>query len=221
MPEKLHLVSANYKTTWSINFPIHKTCDPTKTCYRLCYGRRGRLAMGNSLTRQDKVYEVFCKEDPNRIAYEIAKGYRRRNLSFIRWCGVGDLTEDVVNVLNILGTEHSDTVHWVVTRRVDMVAKLRHDMPNVYIGFSLDESDESLERKQAVDELNHPRVYYTFLRETADTDTLGAKIIFDSHALKGQLPYSPKTCCPVDSGKMPMENACSRCKKCFSPRILK
>lgn len=217
--EKLHLVSANYKTRWSINFPICETCEPTKTCYRLCYGRHGRLAMKVSLTRQHKVFHAFMNEDPKDIATVIANGYRRKNLSWLRWCGVGDLVPRSVKVVNILGTKHKDTRHKIVTRKVENIKLLEHDMPNMYIMFSLDGSEESKKRKAAVDKLNHPRVYYSFLRESADQDTLGAQIIFDAHNMKGKLPWDPKRCCPVDSGRMAMENACEKCKKCFSPGV--
>jgi len=219
--EKLNLVSANYKTRWSINFPISETCQPTKTCFRLCYGRHGRLTTPISLTRQHKVFQVFQNEDPEKIAAVIATGYRRRGLNWLRWCGVGDLNSQSCKVVNILGTKYQDTRHKVVTRKVGNIKQLEHDMPNMYIMFSLDGDPESIKRKARVDAINHPRVYYSFLRETADQDTLGAPIIFDAHSMKGKLPFDPKRCCPVDSGRMAMENACEKCKKCFSPGVYK
>jgi hypothetical protein len=175
--------------------------------------------MHSSLTRQARVFKVFCEENPKQIAQVIAQGYIRRNLNFLRWCGVGDLTPEVCKVINELGTKYPDTCHKVVTRKPSMVKLLRRDMPNVYIMFSLDGSPESKKRKKQVDKLQHPRVYYSYLRESADEDTMGAQIIFDAHHMKGKLPWDAKRCCPVDSGKMEMERACEKCKKCFSPKI--
>lgn len=217
--EKLHLVSSNYKTRWSVNFPIADTCQPTSTCYQICYARHGRLAMRSSLSRQQRVYEVFYKEDPEEIARVIAEGYRRKKLTFLRWCGVGDLTPQAIKVINILGTKYPDTRHKIVTRKVDSIRLLARDMPNVYIMFSLDDSRQSKQRKQQVDKLKHPRVYYSYLRQRPDEDTMGASIIFDMHSMKGKLPWDPKRSCPVDAGRMEMENACEKCKKCFRPEV--
>jgi hypothetical protein len=176
--------------------------------------------MQASLDRQQKVFDAFQKEDPEEIAQVIAEGYRRKKLTFLRWCGVGDLTPEIIKVINILGTKYTDTRHKVVTRKPESIKLLKRDMPNIYVMFSLDGDPESRKRKAKVDRMRHPRVYYSYLRQTADEDTLDAPIIFDVHSQKGKLPWDPKRCCPVDSGKMEMENACEKCKKCFSPSIL-
>lgn len=218
--EKIHLVSANLKTGWSVNFPIHETCNPTSVCMVLCYAKKGRLAMPNSLCRQGNVFEVFQNEDPHAIAKAIANGYRKKKLTFLRWCGVGDLTPQICKVLNILGTEYPDTLHWVVTRKPDMVKLLATDMPNVYLQFSLDSSPESVERKKEVDAINHPRLYYSFLRFEEDEDTMGAGIIFNAQQKKGTLSYNPR-CCPADAKRLKVEGACAKCRKCFNPRLYK
>lgn len=223
--EKLHIVSTNLKTDWSINFPIADnptlgpgTCSPTPVCEKLCYAKRGRLAMSKSISRQHRVLQVFEQEDPELIAKVIAEGYRKRNLSFIRWCGVGDLVPESCRVINILGTQYQDTCHWIVTRKVDMVELLERDMPNVFIQFSLDGSQDSRERQNQVRKINHPRVYFSYLRFYEEEDTLGASIIFNYHG-PGQknLSYNPR-CCPVDSGRLPTLGACQKCRKCFNPK---
>jgi hypothetical protein len=214
-----HLVSENEKTKYSINFPI-SVCRPTPICRKICYARRGRLVFKNSIERQNKVLKIFQEEDIEKIAYEIGEGYKRRALKFLRWCGSGDLVPKACSVINLIGKNYSKQIHWVVTRKVDNIKLLNSDLSNIYIMYSLDDSDESKRRQEEVEKINNRRVYYSFLRESANQDIRGAKIIFDSQKMKGKLPYN-KRCCPVDSGKIPLTNACEKCKKCFSPGVYK
>lgn len=218
MSDKTHIVSTNMKCRWSVNFPILETCNPTPVCEKLCYAKKGRLSMQKSLTRQHRVLEIFQEESLDLVAAEIVRGYRKKGLTFLRWNGVGDLTPEACEVINIIGRDHRDTIHWVVTRKPDMVALLDHDMPNIYIQFSLDGSQESRERKQEVDAMNHPRLYYSFLRFEEEEDTLDASIVFNAQQKKGQLSYNPR-CCPADAKRLPVEDACEKCRKCFNPRV--
>jgi hypothetical protein len=175
--------------------------------------------MDMSLSRQGRVMKIFQEENPYEVARVIAEGYRKRNLSFMRWCGSGDLTPRVVQVLNILGFVYPDTIHWIVTRKPEM-AELLQPYPSFYIMFSLDGTEESKKRKEQVDKLLNSRIYYSYLRQEADEDTLGASIIFNMQQKKKELPYDdPKRVCPVDAAVLPVEGACKKCKKCFSPGV--
>lgn len=218
MMQKVHLVSNNLKTDWSINFPINETCQPTPAC-RLCYAKKGRLRMPSSLNRQKQVYDLFMNEDPKALAREIGRGYQRKNLDFLRWCGSGDLFSDAVVVLNHVARDYPDTVHWVVTRKPSMVALVEH-LPNIYLMFSLDNTEESKRRKAIVDAMRHPRVYYSYMRQEMGENTMGASIVFNNQQNHRNLTYDdPKTCCPVDAKAMPIKGACKKCRKCFSPGI--
>jgi hypothetical protein len=176
--------------------------------------------MNRSLRRQEAVYQTFKREDPHEIARVIGDGYRRKKLPFLRWCGSGDLFPEAVQVLNILAKEYPDTVHKVVTRKPEMAA-LVAPLPNIFLMFSLDSSEESRQRKKIVDQLEHPRLYYSYLREEANEDTMGAAIIFNLQSKKHFLPYEdPKRVCPVDAGRLAVEGACAKCKRCASERVL-
>jgi len=215
---RTHLVSTNLKTGWSINFPIIQTCNPTPVCEKLCYAKYGRLAMSPSLQRQNQVLKIFQEEGAEALADTIAEGYKKKQLTFLRWNGVGDLTPKICQIINIIGSKYPDQIHWIVTRKPEMVKLLNYNMPNMYIQFSLDGSQDSIERKKTVESLNHPRVYFSFLRCEEDEDTLNASIIFNLQQKKGSLSYNAK-CCPVDSGRLPVENACEKCRKCFNPKV--
>ena len=72
------------------------------------------------------------------------------------------------------------------------------------------------------DKMNHPRMYYSFMRQQMCEDTLGASIVFNAKQNKKYLEYdNPSICCPVDAGVMPTKGACKKCKKCFSPGVYK
>ena len=216
---KIHLVSKNLKTGYSINFPIEHTCHPTSICKYLCYGKKGRLRMPNSLARQQKIYDLFLQSDVADLGKAIGDGYRKKNLEFLRWCGVGDLFREAVDVLNYLGKNYSDTVHWIVTRKPEMVKRLG-DYLNFFIMFSLDNSTDSILRKKEVDLLQHPRLYYSYLKTANDEDITQMQIVFHAQQLKHKLAsIDKKKECPVDSGLLSISNACQKCKKCFSERI--
>jgi hypothetical protein len=214
----MDILSANLKTGYSINTPILETCDPTSVCREACYARKGRLAMPNSLNRQALVFEILQRQNPEYLGKVIINSYRKKNLSFLRWCGSGDLTKEVCEVINQTCLHGPETVQFVVTRKTDMLPLLMN-FPNLFIGFSLDGSCESVARKKIVDSIQHPRQYYSYLRQRADEDTHNAAVIFNLQRLKHQLPKG-SNCCPVDTGQMKTEGACEKCKRCFSKRIL-
>jgi hypothetical protein len=72
-----------------------------------------------------------------------------------------------------------------------------------------------------MDKIKHPRVYYSFLRTEDNDDCMEARIVFNLQQKKDILPFDDeRTVCPVDSGKIEVKNACSKCRKCFTPTAL-
>lgn len=217
----IHLVSDNVKTGYSINFPIEKTCNPTALCRKYCYARKGRLNMARSLTRQDAVYDILKSRDPAVVARTIADGCNRRHLPFLRWAGSGDMFPEAVEVLNRVAEQTPETRHWIATRKPEIV-ELIEPRPNIFIGFSLDSSTNK-SHKQTVNELKHPRQYYSFVRQYPDEDTQGAAIIYNLHKNKKLLrdaKVEQGFICPVDGDRMEIRNACSKCRRCFNEKVL-
>jgi len=220
---KEKICSGNTKTGWSVNFPIWRTCRPTKVCAALCYGAvKGRpITWDKSLLKYLRVYRYFLSAPAEEVAERIYKEYKARGMTFLRWNGVGDLFPEAVKVINILAREHPDMILWVVTRKPEMAAKIDRKAKNVYVMFSLDNDPDSRKRKAAMARRRHPRVYYSFLRQSGEDDTMGARIVFNAHQKKKVLPYDdPKTVCPVDAGRVELAGACEGCRKCFSSEAL-
>ena len=174
--------------------------------------------MTKSLQRQQQVYNIFKKENPAAIAREIGEGAEKRGLTFIRWCGSGDLFPEACAVINHLAALYPELKQWITTRKPDMVALLSNS-PSLYIGFSLDASEESLVRKKQVESINHPRLYFSYLRTGVDEDTMGTAIIFNQQRNKSLTNDDKRKCCPVDAGKLKTEAACGKCRKCFSEKV--
>lgn len=216
------ICSWNTKTGHSINFPLI-TCRPTKSCARLCYGAmKGKpITWDKALLKYLRVYKYFKETPPRIVARRISIEYDREKMSFLRWNGVGDLFQESVDVINAISEIRPDMVLWVVTRKPEMAALINREASNVYVMFSLDGDHQSLTRKQTVDLLYHPRIYYSFLREDMNEDTLGARIIFNIQQKKGKLINDdPKTVCPADADEVMMKDACINCRRCFSPIAL-
>ena len=217
---KESICSNNTKTGWSINFPIRGTCRPTKACSRLCYGAiKGKpITWDKSLLKYLRIYKYFKAEPAEVIAERIYREYKSHKMSFLRCNGVGDLFPESVKVINVFSSRYPDTVNWVVTRKPEMAAQIA-PKSNIYLMFSLDK--DSKDRKEKMDSFNHPRVYYSYLREAADEKTMKSRIVFNAHQVKKQLLYDDKhTTCPVDAGIIPVKGACETCRKCFSKGAL-
>jgi len=173
---------------------------------------------------------------PNEVAARLAHEFRRQTrrwkktrgvrLDFLRINGTGDLLPALVSVLNIFAAANPSVKLWIVTRQFDLAARI-NPLPNVFVQLSLDASTPSnlVETARAI-VANNPRAYTSFLRTKADDDTQGAAIVFNEKRTKG-LPYFRSTDCPVDAGRMPLNNvrgqggdACAKCRKCFSENTL-
>jgi hypothetical protein len=235
---KFPLLSGNAKTSVSLDFPIGHTCTPTALCARMCYASRpGTPARWDkSLRMRLRNLRYFQLATPREAAARLEREFSRArrawathrgvNLDFLRVNGTGDLTIEVVRVLNLFAGEHPDVSVWVVSR-LPTLAGMLVPRPNLYLQLSTDSTTTSgaWASTAAVLTLN-PRAYTSFLRTKPDEDTHGAAIVFNEKRTEG-LPYSGPGDCPADAGRIPLDNvrgdggtACSKCRKCFSPRTL-
>jgi len=218
-----NICSQNTKTGWSINFNITQTCHPTKMCSEYCYGAMSDrpITWKNSITKYVRNYNLFRKTDPQLITNKIYKEYIARHMTFLRWNGVGDLFPESTDVMNRLVTQHPDAVVWCSTRNVGEVRKCSREATNLYLMFSLDNTLQSRQRKAIMDAIDHPRVYYSFLRTEENDDCMGARIVFNLQQKKDILPFDDeRTVCPVDSDRMPVKGACKECRRCFNSTTL-
>lgn len=233
---KWPLLSVNAKTSVSLDFPIGHTCDPTALCARFCYaaGSRAATTWRKSLRKRLRNLRYFQLEDPHQAALKLGREFRnarrrwapRAEIDFLRVNGSGDLFPEIVPVLNALAGYYEGIRLWVVTRRFGLAAQIAL-RPNVYLQLSLDAStpNDLAERARFLAE-THPRAYLSFLRTEPKDDTRGAAIVFNEKRTAG-LPYHGRTDCPVDAGRLPLDNirgvggtACAKCRKCFSEPTL-
>ncbi len=231
------LLSGNAKTSLSLDFPIGRTCSPTALCAKVCYASRpGTPARWDKSVRMRlRTLRYFrlvtAGEAAARIWHEfdrtrkLAK-YRETRIDFLRVNGTGDLTLEVVAALNLFSDDHPDVTLWIVSRLPAIAAGLV-PRPNVYLQLSTDATTTPVSRSQMEAILaGNPRAYLSFLRTRPDDNTRGAAIVFHEKRTTG-LPSDGVAECPVDSGKLELGNvrgvggtACSRCRKCFSPKTL-
>lgn len=221
-PDK-SVFSTNTKLGFSIDFPIARTCRPTPICAEHCYGSRSGAPQSkdlDALRKQIRVYHYVKHVDPIVASQRIVAEYDKKHLTFLRWCGVGDLFPEAVRLINTIARLYPRVVQWVVTRRPEYAAKINRTSQNVFVMFSLDATADSRRRMAEAAQLQHARLYFSFLRTHPDDDTLGARVVFNEQRTHG-LPndHSP-TVCPADAGLIDFKGACARCRRCFSPRAL-
>jgi hypothetical protein len=230
------LLSANAKTSVSLDFPIGSTCDPTALCARYCYaaGPRAATTWRKSLRKRHRNLRYFELEDTEvavaRLTREFATAQRRwaprAKLDCLRVNGTGDLFPAIIPVLNGFAARNPGVKLWIVTRRFELAEKIA-PLPNIYLQLSLDATTppalEEVARRLVA---SHPRAYFSFLRTSRGDDTRGAAIVFNEKRTR-DLPYHAKSDCPVDAGRLPLGNvrgvggtACAKCRKCFSDQTI-
>jgi hypothetical protein len=230
------LLSANAKTSMSLDFPIGQTCDPTARCAHFCYAAVPRAAttwrksLRKRLRNMRYCMLVSTGEAVARLTKEFAQARRRwaprARLDYLRVNGTGDLFPALVPILNGFAAANPDVRVWIVTRQFDLASKIE-PLRNIYLQLSLDDTtppalEEAARRLVA----RHPRAYFSFLRTAPRENTRGAAIVFNEKRTE-DLPYHPKTDCPVDAGHLSLDNirgvggtACSKCRKCFTERTI-
>jgi hypothetical protein len=236
---KFPLLSSNAKTSLSLDFPIGHTCAPTALCSKVCYASRpGTPARWDkSLRMRLRTLRYFQLATPRAAANRLWHEFSRRRttakwvsrgvrIDFLRVNGTGDLTPAVVAALNLFMVDHSEVALWVVSRRPLIAAGLE-PRPNLFLQLSVD-ATTTQQGGYLTRELvrTNPRAYVSFLRTKVADDVSGAAIVFNEKQTSG-LPYDGIADCPVDAGRLELGNvrgvggtACSKCRKCFSPKTL-
>lgn len=233
---RFRLLSGNAKTSISLDFPIGHTCTPTALCAAVCYASRPGTpaAWDKSLVMRLRNLRYFALATPQAAADRLYKEFsaqrqawthRGVTLDYLRVNGTGDLSAPVVDALNLFAAQHSEVTLWIVSRRIEHAARIVA-LPNVYLQLSTDRTTTPEAYRASADLVrSNPRAYLSFLRTRLDDQTAAA-IVFNEKRTEG-LPYDGIQDCPVDAGRLELDNvrgkggtACSKCRKCFSPRVL-
>lgn len=208
------MISRNRVTGWTINVPIHATCQPTKVCAATCYAATGGPACPNNLEKQTRVW-LKLEQDPEGAAARIDRELTKVKARFLRWNGLGDLTEGAVEAIRCLALRRPDLPIWVVTRK-PLVAALLPDLPNVFVHLSVDRSSSSRLRVWLGMDNKPSRWFASYQAdrdEVVELDALvGFSVVF-RHNYRGTIEPAPS--CPLN-GSASIEGGCLACGRCWS-----
>ena len=217
---KEDIISGNRVTGYSLNFPIWKTCQPTKVCIETCYYAKGMTAFSASLRKQIRLYR-FVKTHPEHAALMIAKMYRAEMMDYICWNGGGDLFAESVQAINLLAIKLPNMVQWVRTRILNLAA-LIIESPNVHIHISLDRvSMKKLDQYERMEKASQN--YFFTYQYDRDEKTNPRKIdqrisllYFDGDQQPAWLKQEDDARACPRTFMSDRDDACRICRKCFN-----
>jgi hypothetical protein len=209
--------STNKVTGHSLNFPIIGTCTPTVVCADTCYFACGPSTWSASLAKQHRLLNSL-RADPERLAGRIAGWATRLRLTFIRWCGGGDLVEETPACIDAVACLLPNMPQWVVTRKPEVAATVV-PRQNVYVHFSVDRSSwDRLDRFRwlAPTELNW---FHSYQCEPGEVPLAAiAPVVFrNKYDLDGSAPIAQD--CPLNTSDS-IVRICESCRRCFNGRAL-
>lgn len=209
--------STNKVTGWSLNFPIIGTCTPTPVCGDTCYFAKGPATWSASLAKQHRLLNSL-RYDSTRLARRIAAWSLRLRLTYVRWCGGGDLVEETPACIDYVATELWDIPQWIVSRKPEIAATIT-PRPNVYLHLSVDRSSwDRLDRfrKLAPQGLQW---FHSYQCDKGEVPLAAiAPVVFrDKYDLDGSLPIEQD--CPLNLSDS-IVGVCEQCRRCFNGRAL-
>lgn len=205
--------STNKVTGYSLNFPIAGTCQPTKVCAKTCYFARGPSTWAPSLAKQVRLLNRL-DSDPDGLAAQIARWASRLRLSFVRWHGGGDMSENSPRCIDLAAASTPGIPHWIVTRLPHLAAQVR-PRPNVYVHLSVDRSSMD---KVATFRVMAPKGLRWHWSYQCDRDEVPppdiAPIVFRDcyQPLPGERPSWND--CPLNWTE-DIAGVCEKCRRCF------
>ena len=228
LPSKLHLTD-NSKTGISIDFAIHKTCTPTAVCMGVgedsagCYALRGFMSFPNAVrmhARNQRLADYLEKASLREVHRVVDALYSDlpRGLDWLRWNGAGDLSPGACRMINAFTARYDDILLWVISRKPDMIAKLR-DRKTLKLLMSLDHStpEKTAARLRAFTKkfkVGKARLAYTRVSEE-DVPPKDAWVIFNKHVGGSFNDWPHKNVCPSSLPDTNHVNACDPCRRCF------
>ena len=223
------VLSGNSVTGWSVNFPIYKTCKPSKVCIETCYAAQPTpISLKVALNKQVSLLNSV-KENPyivgDKIIREITPLFNKGKMKFLRWNGVGDLFKESIDCLVHVAKSLPNLPVWVTTR-IPKWASQVPNLPNVFVHFSLDAS--SLDRYQktlAYQPLNK-QLFFSYtedkdeLNQPVELDEIPLSVYFTDMYKKSTPEKYVRVSCPLNE-MVDIKNGCVRCGRCWSTDALK
>lgn len=205
--------STNKVTGWSLNFPIIGTCTPSVVCADTCYFAKGPSTWNASLAKQHRLLNSL-RADPVALAVRIAAWARRHRMTFVRWCGGGDLVAETPACIDAVATALPSVPQWVVSRKPDVAAAII-PRPNVYLHLSVDRS--SWERLEKFRGIAPPRLqwFHSYQCDRGEVPPAAiAPVVFrDKYDLDGSPPIEQD--CPLNLAES-IVGICESCRRCFN-----
>ena len=228
VPSKLHLTD-NSKTGISIDFPIHSTCRPTAVCMGVgedsasCYALRGFLTFPNAvkLHARNQLLVDYLNSAPYAEVVRVADALWSdlpKRATWLRWNGAGELSPGACRLINCFTRRHEDVVLWVISRRPDMVRRLR-DRKTLKLLLSLDHStpEKIAKRLRAATERfvkGSARLAYTRVSKE-DVPPKDVHVVFNKHMSGNYNDWPHKKVCPASLPDGEHVGACDPCRRCF------
>lgn len=205
--------STNKVTGHSLNFPIIGTCTPSVVCADTCYFAKGPSTWSASLAKQHRLLNSL-RHDPVTLATKIVRWAKHHRLTFIRWCGGGDLVAETPACIDAVATALPDVPQWIVSRKPEIAATVT-PRPNVYVHLSVDRSSwERLERfrQLAPDGLQW---FHSYQCDRGEVPLAAiAPVVFrNGYDLDGSAPIDND--CPLNLNDS-IVRVCESCRRCFN-----
>lgn len=228
VPPRLRL-SENAVVGVSLNVPMVGNCQgKTAICARTCYAGKGTLAFTGAISVQvanQRRLDHLATAPIQELRVEadlLAHGVQAQGLDVLRINGSGDLSPGSVRLINVLSRRHPELRLWIASRRTDLARKI-HLRPNVYLMLSADQSTPPAKLAQMLRlrRKDPRRVRLAWLRVGDEPVPPEVAVVFREHrgSFRSSLPLDARDCpktVPLAEGGIAHENACLRCRACFS-----
>ena len=217
------VLSRNTVTGYAVNFPIQKTCKPTKVCKDTCYFASGLNAASPALTLQHRNLD-HCKSNPESFALRVIYEYDNAGINFLRWNGGGDLFAEAVEAIEFIRLNRPDIVLWITTRKPEIASSISYHK-NHFIHVSLDRTS-LMKKGQIRSTFRHSNVFFSY--QVHPDEELLSEVV-EANSLIFMHDYAPipnaykqdyaSNFCPLN-GAPSIKNMCSNCRRCFDGTLV-
>lgn len=211
------VLSRNQVTGYALNFPIQKTCRPTKVCKDTCYFAVKLNASIPALKLQHRNL-AFCQKDPENFAKQVIYEYDNLGLNYLRWNGGGDLFDEAIIAIEYIRINRPDLVLWIVSRKAELAAELKFHK-NHFIHLSLDRTLID-QKSQLLSMFKHSNIFFSYqvhpdeILDSTVIDEVDLVFIHDYAPVPTKFIKNIEKFCPLN-GAESITDACGQCRRCF------